>query len=268
MIVFSTVGVVGSKNNGFPTRFPEDDLKFLNQLGEHNSIYVSKKFNTLKSADWEPNKKKIFVVGDSYAMDLTNAVFESDLQKTISLSTWLISNLCGNLFIPFEEKQEFILKKDRPQCHKTNVFKNEEFIHRLQNADEIWLASLWEPWQIELLEKSIQNIQLTTTGVVNIFGTKLNINFEPRRYLGLSSEKRKMLVEPIDAGIISINDQFSELAKKYNFIDVQALICGGDVKECKVFDPSGYIKTFDGGHLTASGARFLGNSLIKSTFIP
>ena len=149
MVILIFLGFMGSLKNGFEHRYSEKDLVFLRQINEENSDYVIERFNSLKYADWDSANTKVFLVGDSYAQDLTNAIYESGLNENYSISTWHISAPCGNLYIRLEEKEEFISDADLPLCVKTDFFKNYKFSEQLKTADEIWLASSWKPWQIE-----------------------------------------------------------------------------------------------------------------------
>jgi hypothetical protein len=45
-------------------------------------------------------------------------------------------------------------------------------------------------------------------------------------------------------------------------------MCEGTGSECKVFDSFSFSKTFDGAHLTKSGAGFYGERLKENAFIP
>ena len=68
-VIFIIVGLLGHLSNGFKERFSEEDRKFLAQINhENNSKYVVKIFNSLKMRDWEEgDKKKVFLVGDSFS---------------------------------------------------------------------------------------------------------------------------------------------------------------------------------------------------------
>lgn len=265
-VIFILVGLSGHLSNGFVERFSEEDRKFLGQINnEKNSEYVVKIFNTLRMSDWEDgDKKKVFLVGDSFGQDLTNAIYESGLLKNMSLSTWFIRSRCGNLFIPSVEKEKYIKKRYRRGCLSVNYFENKEVINRLKLADEVWLASAWKSWEIEMISKSLKNLEEITDAKIRIFGKKDFPFFKPQKYLGLSSEDRSLYEESIDSKSIKLNERLKELTKDYNFIDVQKIICGGNIHKCKIFDSNGDIKTYDGGHLTKYGARFYGEHLKKS----
>ena len=258
---FIFLGCVGSLKNGFEYRYDEEDLEYLGQINSANSNYVIQRFNELQYSDWNSDKTKLFLVGDSFAQDLTNAIYEAGLNNNYSISTWQIAARCGNVYIRVEEKKEFISGKDFPSCFKTDYFGNVDFIEKLKNADEVWFASSWKPWQAELIKMSIANIEELTTAHIRVFGRKDFPLFKPRKYLGLSGIERANFSEPIPAESVEINQRFLELLDGYDFVDVQSLMCGGNVNECKIFTEAGQIKTYDGGHLTKAGASFYGNSL-------
>ena len=259
----SLIGVFGYRSNGFEHRHTESDLDFLLQINEENSDYVVKRFNSLQSADWDEEKTKVFLIGDSYAQDLVNAVYESDLIENMSLTTWYIALECGNLYVPLKKKEKFMNKQNLNGCAAYEYFDSKEFEEQLKNADEVWLASSWQSWQLKLMQNSLRNIDDITPAVIRIYGRKDFPKFKPRKYMGLSAEERANVMEPISTEKIVFNDRFIELTKDYKFIDVQRLMCGGISAECKIFDDSGYLKTYDGGHLTKAGAQFYGKQLLE-----
>jgi len=263
MVILIFLGFMGSLKNGFEHRYSEGDLDFLRQINAENSDYVTERFNSLKYADWDSANTKVFLVGDSYAQDLTNAIYESGLNENYSISTWPISVKCGNLYIRLEEKEEFISDAVLPRCVKEDFFKNYKFIEQLKTADEIWLASSWKPWQVELIRKSVENIEELTDAHIRVFGGKDFPSFQPKKYLGLSSLERVDFSEPISEERVELNQRFAKLLEGYDFIDVQSLMCGGSANDCKIFTETGQLKTYDGGHLTKAGALFYGNGLGK-----
>jgi len=270
IMFFGTIGIIGHVNNGFMFRFSDKDLEFLSQIDDKKdkSNYVVEQFNLLQRVNWQDNKKNVFLIGDSYAQDLINAVYEANLDKNLSISTWRISKRCGNLYLPFTAKEEFISPIDMNMCLRDDVFNDQDFENRLKSANEIWLASSWTPWQVELIALSLVNIQSSSNAVIRIFGRKDFPYFKPQKYLGLSPEEREIFVEPISLEKINLNKRFKELTKDYSFIDVQTLICGGNVGACKMFDNNGNIKTYDGSHLTKFGAKFYGEKLEKIIGMP
>lgn len=262
ILIFIFVGLSGHLSNGFEERFSQEDRVFFAQINnKYNSQYVEKKFNDFKMSEWKEGKKKVFLIGDSFAQDLTNAIHEVEILENISLSTWFVRARCGNLFISSIEKEKFIHERYRRGCWSVNYFENQEVVSRLKTADEVWLASSWKNWEVELMPESLKNLTAITNANIRIFGRKDFPYFKPHKYLGLNPKKRSLFHEPIDIQSIKLNEKFMKLIEGYSFIDVQSLICGGDVMKCKIFDSNGDIKTYDGGHLTKYGAKFYGESI-------
>ena len=261
IFIFTSIGLLGIKSKGFENRFSQEDLLFLSVLSDDNGKYVPYRFNILKDADWTPNKKKVLLIGDSYAQDLTNAIYESEIIDHLTLRTWYVSTRCGNLYIPLSNKLEFIEPRDLPNCTKHNYFIDQQLNRLLNEADEVWLASAWKSWQIGLLENSLGNLKAKFNGKILIFGRKDFPPFEPKRYLGMAVADRVEYTESIHEELIELNELMMSITKSYNFIDIQSLICGGEVRKCKVFDNDGKLKTYDGGHLTPSGSKFYGKKL-------
>ena len=211
------------------------------------------------------DKKKVFLVGDSFSQDLTNAIYEAEISEYISLSTWYVRARCGNLFIPFADKENYIKKRYREGCLSVNYFENSEVINRLKLADEVWLASSWKSWEIEMIVESLKNLEEITDAKIIVFGKKDFPFFKPRKYLGLTSkEERSLYEESIDFQSIKLNERLKELTKDHIFIDVQTIICGEIFINVRFSTQTGDIKTYDGGHLTKYGARFYGEKLKKS----
>lgn len=128
-------------------------------------------------------------------------------------------------------------------------------------ADEIWLASHWLDWQAVLLQISLKNISNMTNAKIKVFGKKDFPAFNPRKYLNLTVEERAAFTEPLNANQIELNEKMKRNSRKFQFIDTQQLMYRGDITNCKIFNSEGFLKTYDGGHLTQEGARYFGEQL-------
>ena len=110
-------GFFGSYTKGFIFRYEKDD-RYLAQIDFHESgKYVAKRFTDLMMKDFDNKngRRKILIVGDSFAQDLVNALYEVGFEKTNQFSTRYIIHGCGNLFI---NRGEFVDKIDK-NCFKT-----------------------------------------------------------------------------------------------------------------------------------------------------
>lgn len=193
MLVFSSAGIVGHQKDGFNTlRYAKSDREYLDVLLEDNSKYVISRFNNLKNNEWDqnPNNKKILIIGDSFAQDLVNAIYEAGLQSDLSIKVRHISTRCGNLYIPLSGKSDLIATRDIPRCKRTDLVSDKNLTNALQNADEIWLASAWKEWQIGLLEESLQNLENQFGNKLVLFGRKDFPDFDFAGYVGMDISQR------------------------------------------------------------------------------
>ena len=87
-------------DNGLISRFSEKDAKVLSYFIDSKN-YVVTNFGKTKMSNFDQlnSTDNILIIGDSYAEDLVNAVYESELKKNISISTIYIPTKCGNLFV-------------------------------------------------------------------------------------------------------------------------------------------------------------------------
>ncbi|MGI1678413.1 MAG: acyltransferase [Cellvibrionaceae bacterium] len=262
---FILFGVFGQSTDGFKSfRFTPSDRAYLDELSDDPN-YVVRRFNALKEtgAGWDEdeNTKNILLIGDSYAQDLVNAIYESGIINDMSLKVVHIDAVCGNLFLPYEEKADFISLRNNNLCIGSSLMENNSLKKDLTAADEVWLASSWKDWQVELLPKSLNNFHKLSSAKIVIFGRKDFPNFAPKKYLGLDASERAEIVEKLDASPIKLNNDMMSKVGKDKFINVEKLMCEEPPPMCKIFDHEGHLKTQDGYHLTIYGAIHYGNAI-------
>ena len=123
--------------------------------------------------------------------------------------------------------------QDTDICKSSELYAEESFRKKIDEADEIWLASSWQPWQIGLVALSLENLREVKGVNYKLVGRKDFTKFYPRKYLGLSASERSQESGAISEDLVLLNNRLKEIVGVDNFIGVQALICGGDVKLCK-----------------------------------
>jgi len=261
-----TLGFIGHLTNGLDFRYAEADRNLLHTNSEWGK-YVPKKFLELRTADFkELHEKKVLVIGDSYAQDLTNAIYESKLISRIQVSSYSITDDCNNI----SKLREFHISKmendwKKYQCElKSNKQKN-ILSERMKSADSIWLAINWEYDSVSLLPGTIKSIQNITDAKILIFGNKNFGNINIKKLLNTPSELRYTIKNPLDKLHIKLNKYMASILPNNMFIDVSFLLCGKK-SFCNIFTNRKLI-SHDGGHLTKDGAKLLGDRLLTQPLI-
>jgi len=216
---------------------------------------------TLRQFD-RSDKKKVIIVGDSYAEDLVNAVYESGLTARVQLSTYLIPAACGNLFVQ-ENLTARIRPVDREICVQTGWYDNERLRRLMIEADAIWIASSWSTWQAQLLPESVQRIESTFGSKALVFGEKDFGTFSVKDLLRVPAKSRAEFKNPMSEQHIKVNELMKSSLPTDVFIDISGLLCG-EGTTCPLFTLDGKLISYDGGHLTQDGARYYGQKLAQT----
>lgn len=265
--LFIIIGCVGSHTDGFISRYSGNDLKLLEiSFEENKKEYVPARFNQLLGKEFDKNdfRPKVLIIGDSYAQDLTNAIFEVGFDKHIQITTHHISKECGNLFVPRSQFEDEISPNKAGKCEEKGLYENEPLHKRMLQADEIWFASSWQDWQSVLIAQSVENVKTLTRKKVKVFGRKDfgHINFS--ELLKMTDKERREIRNIVPTWQIDLNNNMKNSLSSDDFVDVQKLLCGNDLKICQIFTDAGELKTFDGTHITPYGAKYYGSQLIRS----
>lgn len=256
-------GLIGHLSNGFLYRYTPEDRALASIDSYKEGLYVSKRFDEkllipFNSLD---DRRKVLIIGDSYAQDLVNALYESSMGENIQVSTRHISHLCGNLFISEGDLPKSVVERIDQKCKGAGIYEDEALKKLMLDADEIWFASKWQSWQAAFIQKSITNVKKFSNKPVKVFGTKDFGNINLKGLLALSGSERINLVQKIDPDVININAEIRKNLDSGEFVDSQNLICSTQVALCHLFDDDGQLLSFDGWHLTKAGAKYFGVKL-------
>jgi hypothetical protein len=205
------------------------------------------------------------LIGDSYAEDLVNAIYENGYESQLSLSFYKIPAKCGNLFLQ-EDFTKFIEPRDRAACIDIGWYENEHLKSLMKQSDSIWLVSSWTPWQAELIDKSVANIISTYGDKVVIFGTKHFGEINLKKILASTQGELANFRNSPDEIHKKTHEQMKNKLKDQSYVDLFKLFCGDDYK-CKIIDENNHLLTFDGGHLTREGAIYYGGLLSQAPII-
>ena len=244
------------------SQFPDQDREFATIDLKAEGKYITEKFNLHEGRHFPRNSKpNVLIIGDSFAKDVVNSLYESGMIKHINLSVHHIHARCGNLFVNKKEIDNYIVGVLDKRFCLTEVRYNDRVRDLLSRADDVILASAWTKWQIEMLPESINNIRNVVGGSssVYVFGPK-DFGVVSAKVLLNSDDSIIKVSEKLDMNIV----RMKELLPQGVFIDVQHMMCG-NYKDCNVMYDSRLI-TKDGTHLTKYGAALLGKKLKEAGF--
>lgn len=259
---FSVIGMLGVIKNGFIDRYPEQDRAIIRNLTDAPK-YVGDRFDKLKLSSFDPaakSRKKVLVIGDSFGKDLVNAIYESKLINKLQISTHQINSECGNLYL--DEDFTHHIPEDRlARCQVLGWYDNAKLLQLIHEADQIWLASSWSMWVAEKLPASVSNLERDFGKPVIVFSTK---NFGVVNFKALVKVPSE--VRPMHSGIVKHNSiRVQEFMRNVfaadKYVDIGAIMSGGNLSRCRWFNDDGEPLSFDGSHLTRAGCRFLGEKL-------
>lgn len=266
-LLFIALGYWGHSTKGFEARYPMEDRELWSIRMAESGNYVRARFDSMKLSDFDANdnRRKVLLIGDSYAQDLVNAIYESELNQSIQLSTFHISSRCGNLYLKFDFT-EHIDYSDLKGCIKKNWYQHDKLQVLMKEADVIWLASNWRVWQAEILPQSIKNIRDDFGKPVVVFGTKNFGDVKIKRLLQYPQSERVSVENPLPERVTSVNKVMQSNLDIDTFIDVSGLLCKSHTV-CRLFTEEGKLISYDGGHLTLHGARYYGEQLAEHAII-
>lgn len=264
---FIVIGAAGHYSDGFLGRYGDEDKDLAGVSRAASGRYVQQRFNELRKRNFDNNDKrlKVLVIGDSFGQDLVNAVYEGKLDRYVQLSTFYIPVGCGNLDLG-RDLEDRIAPADREHCSKIGGYEDPRLKALIRAADSVWLVSKWRYWQAELLPQSIANIRRDFGKDALVFGRKSFGSVNLKQLLMTRPDERPRLTNEPDAEQVRTNELMAFTLDSAQFIDLSRIFCG-DGKRCRIFDDTGRLLSYDGGHLTPDGARFLGAKLLDEAAI-
>lgn len=242
-------------NNGFYNRFPREGHQFLGSTKERGA-YVLRAFQKQRAVDFKGNtqKQKIAIIGDSYAQDFFNIAVEGSLFSSEQIRTSYIPARC-QIYLGPDDISKYINKNDWRLCEEKSILENAKNL--MEHADIIILASSWQAWAVERLPQSISALSLRGNQKLIVVGGKYFGGISINKLMRTSREERLKLRNSVVQSHIEINNKMRKIFGADGFVDLQKYICGND-KTCPVFTPNGKLISYDGGHLTREGAKYIG----------
>jgi peptidoglycan/LPS O-acetylase OafA/YrhL len=255
--VLLIISYISIMQNGFLNRYPKMDRDLIRYTPSEHGEYVSARFMAQMYPSFQSlNKRKIMIIGDSYAQDFYNMVIENNFLQNDEIRTFYISVQC-QMHLVDEDISAFISEQNLNLCMGPQRLASA--LPLINKADIIILASNWQSWSAARMPQTIKNLNLRDTQRLLIIGTKSFGDSRPESFLGLSTKERNALHNKIR---IPENDLFEKNIPKNIFVNIQKIICGID-RNCPLFTPKGHLISYDGGHLTQEGASYIGKIIFQ-----
>jgi peptidoglycan/LPS O-acetylase OafA/YrhL len=261
-VIFISLGSFGYFMNGFPTRYGAEDRKLLTQFIDVTE-YTQRRFDSLELTKFSEDKRtKILIIGDSFGKDVVNAVYENDMDAKYEVSTVQINSECGNLFLDFDFVEN-IPPKNRARCDFLDSYESSAVRNLLENSDEIWLASSWKPWVVELLPESVNNLRDTFEKPLYVFGPKNFGTVSQKSMLDVAVNERATFTQVPSPDIVEINSLMKSSLPDDVFVNVLEAFCETKLS-CRLFTDEGELISYDGSHVTKVGASIYGRLIASA----
>jgi len=261
-VIFIALGSIGYFMNGFPTRYGAEDRKLLTQFIDVTD-YTQRRFDSLELQKFsEDEKPKLLIIGDSFAKDVVNAVYENGLDARYEISTVQINSECGNLFLDFDFTEN-IPPKNRARCDFLDSYESPAVRDLLRKSDEIWLASSWKPWVVELLPESVNNLRDTFEKPLYVFGTKNFGTVNQKSMLNIPVDERDTFTQVPSPDVVELNNLMNNSLPDDVFVNVLEGFCENKLT-CRLFTDEGELISYDGSHVTKVGAAIYGRLIASS----
>ena len=262
LIVLSSVGLIVLITNfliifnkGYPDRFT--NLKDINENYVADNFHLSKlriPEESTQKKEFDRNKMKILIIGDSHGEDLHNAFF---LNKEKF-------NKYDFAYLPFADTRNS--NEENEKRKKNNIF--------LQ-SDVLVFSFRWNENKIDIISKYIEKIEnkkiviISSTNEYKVHSTAYTlldkkVLFEKEKfdYYGL---KRLYFQNRLLHSNSAINKKLKNFSKsnKFLFLNREDFMCDVVDQECEYVDKSGNKIFFDYAHYTRQGAKYFGEKIHK-----
>ena len=262
LMVLSSVGLIVLITNfliifnkGYPDRFT--NLKNINENYVADNFHLSKlriPEESTQKKEFDRNKMKVLIIGDSHGEDLHNAFF---LNKEKF-------DKYDFAYLPFSDTRN--ANEENEKRKKTNIF--------LQ-SDVLVFSFRWNENKIDIISKYIEKIEnkkiviISSTNEYKVHSTAYTlldkkVLFEKEKfdYYGL---KKLYFENRLLHSNSAINKKLKNFSKsnKFLFLNREDFMCDVVDKECEYVDKSGKKIFFDYAHYTRQGAKYFGEKIHK-----
>jgi hypothetical protein len=254
--------VAESTANSFSKSIHENLLKASNNKA--NGKYMRSRFLLLMKVPFDnsDHRKKALIIGDSYAQDFYNSTFEGHYLKNYQIRTRYIPVRC-QIFLGNPSKRA-IDSRDNSFCNKADSLSKAK--QQISEADLVVFAGSWKEWSAKYLPQTIKNLALKAKQKLIVIGKKSYGRVAIEKYLKMPASDLKTLRNTVDAGQTKTNNILKNSLDENVFIDQHEMVCGKQ-ETCPLFTDKMELISFDGGHLTKEGARYIGRILFQNPIL-
>jgi len=160
--------------------------------------------------------------------------------------------------------EKYIEQKSKESCKKSDSV--EAALDQIAQADIVILAANWKVWSAKELPTTIKNLNLTDKQKIYVVGRKNFGQIKIRKLLKKPKEKLLAIRNDINNKQENIVSIMEDLIDKDVYVDFQNTICQSKNK-CPIFTDEVKLISFDGGHLTKHGAKYVGDILFSKTIL-
>lgn len=260
------VGVALVVSDGVTNRYTADELRWFAYADTtRQSNYVTERFDSL-SRPFDPltGGRKIVVIGDSFAQDFTNMYHEAGAWGEDQVRTVYIPAVCQITLLPGDDAEQYIIPAERSRCaHESTVKK---VLPLIRQADVVVMAANWKLWSAERLPVTLAAIKLREDQKLFVIGPKEFGFYSASALLQLGDDGRMSARHHVSSELLRVNQTLRSVLPAEVFVDQIALVCG-EHQQCPIVTEQDDLISYDGKHLTAAGATYVGRLLFAQSVL-
>lgn len=246
--------------DGVPQRFSQEEAAWWSYEDiPRQSAYVIRRFRELDGPFDPSTAPRVLVLGDSYAQDFVNMMYEAGQAQNVQIRTVYIPVICQMAYVP-EDTTEFISPIDKPSCAKLPTLQSSRNL--IEQADVIVLAASWRKWSASRLPETIANMALRADQRLLVIGSKSFGPVNVRQLIQTGRAARLAERRTVGDSVSEVNALMGEALPKEVFIDQIRAVCGPG-GQCPLVTPDDKLISYDGGHLTQDGAKYIGERIFS-----
>ena len=254
--VVIVAGLALVMSNGLLNVYSVPERAIVGKTNIEFSKYVVSDYNRLEGRSVDQNEDTVIIVGDSFSQDFFNMAKEAGGFSGYEKVTLYVPARCQIYYgKKFSDIEQNINPGDREMCKSSII--NAADVANIRKADVIIFAARWEPWAAAMMGETLKAMQIPEESEVLVVGTKA---FEKSRHVLLriyraqGPDSRSLP----DEEFRETNSLLKASVGDTPFVDILSGLCR---EGCPLFADDGTPLSYDGAHLTESGAELIGRYL-------